>query len=111
MKKWQAEINLSRFWKKDENGNDWNHKTANVIGVLVAKELKKILPKFSDDDSLEDIISRFESINTVEEWEVLCDEDVVPYWESNPPIEEFNNLMVELYDFADSYDVWVKTNF
>lgn len=115
--KWKYKIDLSVFW-----GQDWDSSNAHEAGKLVADRIRALINKykvFQDEYTLEEIMEGFESgICTVEEAELINQDNTEccdihntqdEYWEIIP-IEEFDELMKGLYAWADSNDVWVKTN-
>lgn len=113
MRNWKYTLNLKDFWqgKTDhESGKivEWDNDSVHELGKIVAKRLENhILKHFKDDWTLDDIINGISSVNTTEEWLKLCEDD--PDWQNNEPLKEFNQWFEELYDWADSNDVWVAT--
>ena len=115
--KWKYEIDLSGFWKKD-----WNNSNAHEVGALVADRVRALINKyevFQGNWTLEEFMEGFESsICTQEEADSInqdtseyCDmyNKQDEYWEITP-IEEFDELMKGLYDWADTNRVWIKTS-
>lgn len=89
MGKWKHTVNFKWFWDVDDYTIDEKAKHA-------ASELEKLLKHYEGDDTLEEIISDFKDISS----------DDVP-----AKIHDFDSIMYNLYDWADSEKVWVKTQF
>lgn len=80
---WKYKVDFNKFWD--------SKLPISEKGWLSVHELNKIEKHFPDDYDLHDIIDQFEySIET---------------------IDDFDYVMSELYDWADSNKVWIKTLF
>lgn len=114
MKKWKHEINLSRRWKESWDNNNV-HELGKVINVILKRFIVNY-QEFEDDYTLLDVIECFDSICTKESaLEINEDNEAFSidhdstYFEIIP-MEEFDECMRGLYDWADRESVWVKTS-
>lgn len=90
-KRWKFILNVSSFYHDaDVSITD--------KGKLMARAIKRLpldtIELYCGDD-FDLIIESFESIEDVQD--------------ITPPVEEFDNCMFELYDYADRYDIWIQT--
>lgn len=118
MKRWKKTLDLSAKW-----GDNWNNTNIHEMGMWVAKQIKLTIKDYTDYDKygfeLEDIISGFEDICTLER-AILINKDNYQYhldklekgekdtFYEIVPLEEFDNLMSDLYDFCDRESIWVE---
>jgi len=91
-KKWKHTLDFSGFYKDDsidivEKGKK--------ISVLIRRKFSSILDYESEDfdQELEDIVDVFESISGYDDVE---------------PVEEFDDCMESLYNWADYNRIWIK---
>lgn len=95
---------------KDLLSDSNDQSLAKIIGGNIAIRLNTFRLRhkgFDDDFELDDIIGALDAINSVEQWESLCEEPGST-WSDNPPIDELNEWLSQLYDWCDSNRVWVK---
>lgn len=105
MNKWKYQ-----FLMKDLLSDSNDQSLAQILGSTIAIRLNAFRlrhKEFEDDFELDEIISALDAINTVEQWESLCEEPGST-WNDDPPINELNGWLSELYDWCDSNRVWVK---
>lgn len=107
MNKWKLIIDLSGFYRTQ----DWTNDNIHECGKLVANAIVKAIPDYADFDKygydLSELVDRFkDGIFTNEEYLKAKQEDNFDV----PPLEEFDYLMTELYDMADTEKWWVGTN-
>ncbi len=113
MNKWKGTINLAMRWDED-----WTDSNIPEMGKWVAQRIKIAIPSYEDYDlhgfELDEIIGDFENISTESEWEEINDDNVrgaelkgeTAF--TSTPLEEFNNVMTALYDWADSNRYWIE---
>jgi len=120
MSKWNKTIDLSLRWKED-----WTNENIHEFGKWVAEKLKKSVPDYEDCEKygfdLEEIIDNFESGICTLEAAMEINKDTYDYHLQQLsegkesvhyeiiPLEEFNEYMNALYDFADRERWWIKT--
>lgn len=99
MAKWNETLNLSDVWDSEK----WTDRNVQELGKIVAERIRK-LKSFDTEDwiFISDCVERFEDIYPYEEF--VADDGELPY----TPIEDFDEAMRELYDWADFKRVWVK---
>lgn len=87
MANWKQKLDFSGFYKNDEF--TIVQKAEKVAGLLLTL-------KINDDakEELEGIIERFNEVQ---------------YVDADDQIEDFDDCMAELYDFADSERIWINT--
>lgn len=88
MAKWIASLRIRDEWKRAEDGEATMQHLASVIAAQMRR-----LPEELRDLSYEDIAEQFESLSE----------------DHTATVEEFDSVMTELYDWADSARVWVAT--
>ena len=90
MNKWKYILNLKHFYHDDSI-------TIEQKGKLIAKAIMRLplskIELYSGDD-FDDLIAAFNCISGYE--------DVTP-------VEDFDEWMSVLYDYADRYDIWIET--
>ena len=91
-------LRLDDIWKVE----DWDNNTVHILGKNVQVRLKRLYPDYDNADihgyDLYDIVENFGFVST-------CEDAELPF----TPMEEFDNYMVQLYDWADANDLWVQT--
>ena len=90
MRNWKYRVELGSFYHDDAISIEQK-------GKLVATQIKlahltKIDTMMGDD--FEDVIDHFNSVAECEE---------------TTAVEEFDEAMEQLYDMADTYDIWINT--
>jgi hypothetical protein len=104
MRKWLKTLDLTPVW---QNG-DVPESEVHLVGKYIGEQLRKLYPDYEDWDKLgfefRDMIEAFDNILTLEEY----NSDVEGY-DGFTPYRDFNARMEELYDFADTERLWVKT--
>lgn len=96
---WKETLDLSDVWDKKE----WDDENVQELGKIIGERIRK-LKAFDEEDWIfvGDCVERFENVYPFEEF--IADEGELPY----TPIEDFDEAMRELYDWADDNRVWVK---
>lgn len=121
MAEWKYELDLRDVWDK-RNGEcgaeDWTDKTVHELAKEVARRLERKFPFITscDDDidtDLCDLIGYFRDVPTYPEWKAAIAECDAEGHDADPiryytPLREFNDLMKELYDWADDNRMWIK---
>ena len=119
MNKWKYTLDLSVVW--DNDGDGWDDSNIHMLGKIIAKRLKRLFPDYKDTEKrgfvLEEIIDEMENgICTLERAAAInkdnrtyCEEQDL-YWHEVIPLDDFNNVMAELYGWADRERLWVRTN-
>jgi hypothetical protein len=106
MTKWLKTLDLTSVW---QNG-DAPESDVHMIGKYIAEQLRLLYPDYTDSDKwgfeLENLIEDFDNILTLEEYE----NDTIGF-DGFTPYADFNERMRQLYDFADTHKLWVKTFF
>ena len=105
MTNWVATIKI-----KDLLSDNDDQARAVTVGKDIATRIEffaKKHPVLTDNYPLDDVVLGLQSVNTVTEWESLCDDDPETPWDELPPITELNNSLNELYDWCDANFVWV----
>lgn len=87
MKNWKHTIDFNSFWEDEDI-------TVKQKGELAVTKLKPLLKHYPDDSELEEIIEQFECI---------CDCDTFT------ALNDFDERMHSLYDWADDNNVWINT--
>ena len=114
MNKWNKTLELKDVW----NNGEWTDENVHELGNIIAKELKHLYEDYGDYDQygyqLEEMIEAFEDILTVEradvinaheaQWCLLNDKKFIPV----SPLEDFNNVIAELYDWVDGERLWIN---
>jgi hypothetical protein len=89
MTNWKHTANFKPFWDADISVEE--------KGIKAAEALERLKRYFPDDSPLADIIEDFK----------YCTGD----GEDFTPTDDFDARMFDLYEWADSNLVWVKTQF
>jgi len=117
MNKWKHTLDLSGFYKTQE----WDDSNAHECGMMVSQALRFLIDKhFKGDYTIDEICGQFDSICTEKQadeinddnWEFhirQLDNNMESYYFPIEPLEEFDECMRGLYDWADGERVWVKT--
>ena len=114
MNKWNHTLNLSDVWN-----DSWNDSNVHELGKGLAERLKLKFKAYEDDYTLLEIIEMFESICTEDEAKDINADNLDFHHKQLAegkdnfhfdivPMEEFNEQMRSLYDWADSERVWIK---
>jgi hypothetical protein len=90
MKKWKCIINLKPFW-----GADISVEEKGIMAARAIKLVAKRLPEY-ESETLMEIAQDFECISG-------------DGTDGFTPTQDFDARMFDLYEFADSYDIWVAT--
>lgn len=107
MKSWEHILDLSGSYYTKE----WNDSNVSELGKIVAKKLVVLISHhFKDDYTIEEISENFNRICTEEDADIINSDNLEFYSWDIIPIEEFDECMRGLYDWADSNRVWVKTS-
>jgi hypothetical protein len=93
MRKWKHRIEFRHFWDNDEISIEEK-------GKLASKAIKRLEKHLTEDEwyDLEEIAEQFENVSDSDDDDFTVEDD-------------FNARMSDLYDWADSNDVWVSTRF
>ena len=91
-KKWLRELDFSPFWEDDIPLGD--------KGILINKEMDKIKKFYERDDDFLEVADAFLYITGDREPAETSKFTI---------IDDFNERMDELYDWADYNKIWVKT--
>lgn len=83
MSNWKTNLDLKDVW----TAHDEERMTTSEVAAAVSERLAE---QFPEDDEIEAIVEQFQAV-----------EDV----------EEFNNAMSDLYDWADEARCWIGTRF
>lgn len=116
MNKWNKTLDLSCVW--DNDGDGWTDENVHMLGKIIAKRLKRLYKDYQDYDKygyqLEELIEALEDVLTIERansvnaeeklWCLNNDKDFTPF----TPLEDFNSVMAELYDWADGERLWIN---
>lgn len=106
MNKGNKTLQLKDVWKNGE----WYDENVHELGKIIAKRLKLLYKDYEDYDKygyqLEELIESFEDVLTIERADSINenDEEFTPV----SPLEDFNNVMAELYDWADGERLWIN---
>ena len=114
MNKWNKTLELKDVW----NNVEWTDENVHELGKIIATRLKRLYKDYEDYDKyggvLEDLILAFEDSLTIEradeinsdneQWCLENGQEFVPI----TPLEDFNNVMAELYDWADGERLWIN---
>lgn len=87
---WQFRLNIKPEWAKAKDGKI----TVQELAKVIAAKLDKI--DFGNDDA------NYESETLVEQFEEISRDETAGR-------DEFDDVMEELYDFADASALWVST--
>lgn len=104
MPNWKYKLRI-----KDLLSDSEDQTLAAPVGRNIALRIKRFSTRnteFKDDYGLDNIVECLDSINTVESWVDLCEDDST--WIPTPPISELNGWLSELYDWCDNNSVWVE---
>lgn len=103
MNKWKYQLKFKHLLSEDGDSN-----TAKHVGGQIAKAIRPTIEKhFSDDFTIDDILCQLEAINSVEQWQELCNDEVDRNnWIDYPPLRELNGTLEGLYDWCDRNNVW-----
>lgn len=98
MANWKHDIDVSGFYHND------TLPPRRKGQLLAAKLRQKVLPSYASDNELKDIIEEFDDlpeIGLVVDGEAMIKSEVE---------EEFNGIMEDLYNWADTdHRLWIKT--
>ena len=91
---WKHRLDIQTIWQGELN--------AQQIGKEIARKIRVMLPKKTDwesdqyDDEITEIAERFDNVTG---------------FDNVSPIQEFNDIMYDLYEWADTNECWVATFF
>ncbi len=91
MPQWKARLELGDVYQSGRGA--WDDSNIHELGTEIARRIRAQLARLMDF-ALEDIAEAFECITGFDEV---------------TPIREFDQWMAELYDWADSNQVWINT--
>lgn len=103
MNHWKKKLILTDIW---QNG-DVPESEVHLVGKEIANRLKMLYPDYVADDVLYEIISAFDNLLSLEEY----NSDPSPNWPDFTPYDDFNARMSDLYDWADEDKrLWIQLN-
>jgi nucleoside diphosphate kinase len=89
--KWKFRIDIAKIVSNFDKNEDAEEFRSGIVEMLQSKiEDIKILKGDKSIDKYEDLIGRFRVLN-------------------NPDAEELDDILRELYDWADENDVWIES--
>lgn len=102
MKPWKYTLDLSDVW-----GKEWDDRNVHELSAIIADRLETLCGEdFKDDWDFEDIIEGLNQVPTYKSWLSQC--VVEPLFKAYPPIEQFDSIWDEFYNWADVERVWVE---
>lgn len=122
MTEWKVTFDIRDIWKmrNGECGPEaWTDKTVHELAKEIARRLERKFPGKSDyehndcDDSLCDLIGYFRDVPTYSQWKGSIAECSAEGHDATPimhysPMREFNDIMMDFYDWCDENRVWVN---
>jgi len=93
---WLAEIDLSKAHEKE-----YTDETIQGAGKITARAINSFISAFRDSSNK----------NLVNAVEALEGSSIVDDFENVNSVEEYDDLLEDLYDIGDTYSVWIKTKF
>jgi hypothetical protein len=113
MNKWKHTIDLSRVWLREDN-TKYDNEDVHKLGKYISEVLNTFIKSkgYEEDYKIEEIVEYFYSVFTEEQADEINEDNEnngEDWWEI-VPLEEFDESMRCLYDWADSENIWVKTN-
>lgn len=102
MFEWKEVLRLGDVWEPSR----WNNDNIHELGAIIARRIKKLKAYDEEDWQFNgDCVERFANIQ--KETIYLGDDENTPF----TPIEDFDEAMYWLYEWADENRVWVQRNF
>ena len=104
-RRWKYTLNFRLFWNNDEM-------MIEEKGKRVCKEIYRVFPQSNLDSEMYGKDHPHISFSDILELEDMAEgfNNITGYGDVSP-IEEFDNWLESLYNWADSNDVWVATRF
>jgi hypothetical protein len=93
---WITKIDLSKAYKKE-----YTDETIQEAGRITARAINSFISAFRDS-------SNENLVNAVKELE---DSNIVDGFENVDSVEEYDDLLEDLYDIGDTYSIWIETKF
>lgn len=122
MPNWNTTLDLQDVWSgcNTEIGRQpWTDKTVHQLAKEIVRRLGRKFPARLEgaelDFELDDVITAFNGVETAEQWQKALDyatsngsDEEFAFIRDNTPIEQFDEAMASLYDWADANRVWVN---